>query len=51
MQKSAHKSLYEHIETADYETHKTLMGNIKIAHSCYKDDPLNKSCDMKVSLL
>ena len=49
MQKSDYKSLYEHIYTTDYESHKKFMGNITITHRCYKEGPLNKSHEIKVS--
>ena len=51
MQKSDHKSLYEHIETAGYESHKTVLCNTIIAHRWYEDSSLNKSHKIKVSVL
>ena len=49
--KGDHKSLYEHIKTTNYKTHKTVMVNTTIAHSWDKGLPLSKSHDIKVSVL
>ena len=46
-----HKALYEHIETADYVSHSTDLGKTKIAYHWYNEVPLNKSTDIKVTVL
>lgn len=46
-----HKSLYKHIETAEYESHRTVVGNTAIAHRWYKEVPLNNSSKITVTVL
>ena len=49
--KGDHKSLYKYIETAEYESQRTVTGNNVIAHRWYKDVPLNNSSKIKVTVL
>jgi len=51
IKKGDHKSLYKHIEEAEYHSHKTVMGNTTIAYRWYEDVPLNKSTDVIVNVL
>ena len=49
--KGDHKSLYKYIETAEYESHRTVTGNNVIAHRWYKEVPLSNSSKLKVTVL
>jgi hypothetical protein len=51
VKKGDHRSLYRHIETAEYESHRNVMGNTTIAYRWYKNVPLNKSTDIKVTVI
>jgi hypothetical protein len=46
-----HKHLYEYLETAPYESHKSITGDTTIAYRWYKDVPLNKSSNIKVTVI
>lgn len=46
-----HKHLYECIETAPYQSHKAVTGNTTIAYRWYENIPLNKSSDIKVTVI
>jgi len=46
-----HKSLYKHIETAEYASHRSIIGKTTIAYRWYDNVPLNKSTDIKVTVL
>jgi hypothetical protein len=51
IKKGDHKSLYEYIDSAEYQSHKTVMGNITIAYRWYENIPLNKSTKITVTVL
>lgn len=51
VKKGDHQSLYKHIETADYESHRSVMGNTTIAYRWYKNVPLNKSTEIEVTVM
>ena len=51
IKKGDHESLYEHIETADFQNHKTVTGRTSIAYRWYENIPLNKSTDITVTVL
>ena len=46
-----HRHLYACLETADYQSHKSTMGNSSIAYRWYKDIPLKKDSDITVTVL
>ena len=46
-----HKYLYEHIETADYLSHRHVSGKSTIVHHWYENIPLNKSSDIRVNVI
>ena len=51
IKKGDHKSLYEYIETAKYQSHKTVGEKSTIAYRWYDNVPLNTSTDIKVTVL
>lgn len=51
IKKGDHKSLYEHIETSEYQSHKTVSGKTSIAYRWYESVPLNKSTEIAVTVI
>ena len=46
-----HKYLYECLEAAPYQSHKSVTGDTTIAYRWYEDIPLNKSSTTKVTVI
>lgn len=46
-----HKYLYECLDSSEYQSHKSTMGNTSIAYRWYYDIPLNKDSKTKVSVV
>ena len=51
IKKGDHKSLYEHIETAEYQSFKTSVLKTTIAYRWYENIPLNNSTNITVTVL
>lgn len=51
IKKGDHKSLYKHLESSEYSSHKTTVGKTTLAYRWYEDVPLNKSTDITVTVL
>jgi len=51
IKKGDHKHLYEHLETTEYQSHKTTDGKSTISYRWYYDTPLNNSTDIKVTVI
>jgi hypothetical protein len=46
-----HKHLYECLDSSEYQSHKSTMGNTSIAYRWYYDIPLNKDSNTKVTVV
>ncbi len=46
-----HKHLFETIEKADYQSHRTSMINSTLSYRWYHDVPLNKGSDIRVTVI
>jgi hypothetical protein len=51
VKKGDHGALFSHIGSANYESHKTIVGNNTLAMRWYHDVPLNKSSDLTVTVI